>query len=99
VSHHWPKELVAQRTALLLAVGWVMLVPVADLTGRDIVLVGLLIIAPLLCGLTSEPRSAQGVGAVTIAIAAMSWAWNDTWGRGRTGCRARWRAPGRRSRR
>ncbi|MCW2985024.1 MAG: domain S-box protein [Conexibacter sp.] len=70
-----------ERAVLWIAAALVAAVWAADvLTDRTVVLVGLLITAPLLCGLAAGPRATAAVGACVTAIAASSLAWNDTWG-------------------
>jgi serine phosphatase RsbU (regulator of sigma subunit)/PAS domain-containing protein len=65
--------------ALLIVAG----VATADvITGDRIVVVGLMIAAPLLCGQTSSPAVTRAVGIVAVSVAALAFTWNDnlaTW--------------------
>lgn len=69
--------------AIGVAIAIVAAVLLADLiAGRDVVLIGLLGIAPLLCGLTANVRVTRAVAAVAVAVAALAFLWNDNLGRG-----------------
>ena len=70
-----------ERAVLWVAAALVAAITAADvLTGRSLILIGLLITAPLLCSLAAGPRATGAVGLCVTAIAAASAAWNDTWG-------------------
>lgn len=66
------------RAERLLAVGWILAIVTADaITGPDVVLVGLLILAPLLAGLRGSPAEVAGFGAACLLVASLSWIWNE----------------------
>ena len=65
---------------VIAAVAIVAAVIAADLiVPDDVVLVGLLGAAPLLCGVTASPRATRFVAALAVATAALSPLWNDSW--------------------
>jgi PAS domain-containing protein len=49
-------------------------------TSDEVVLIGLMTAATLLCGLTASPATARAVGIVAVSVAAISFAWNDNLG-------------------
>src|SRR4051794_2157660 len=70
----------AELRVVALAAAVLAAITIADVLDDDIVMVGLLIAAPLLCGLLGTPRVAAGAGAAAVVLAAASAAWNDSWG-------------------
>jgi PAS domain-containing protein len=73
-----PGRAVLARWPLAVALLIVAIVVTVDvIVGDRAVLLGLQIVAVLLCGLTSSPALTRAVGALVIAIAAVSFTWND----------------------
>jgi GAF domain-containing protein len=50
------------------------------LTGDEVVLIGLMTSATLLCGLAASPAATRAVGIVAVSVAAFSFVWNDNFG-------------------
>jgi GAF domain-containing protein len=50
------------------------------ITGDEVVLIGLMTSATLLCGLTASPATARAVCIVAVSVAALSFLWNNNFG-------------------